>query len=83
MTAAAAATRSIRWKAATSPSGSDVWRTPDALFRALDQEFAFTVDAAADDANAKCDESMVVVFRPYRIGEGHIRTQPTFPGFER
>lgn len=28
-------------------------------------------------------DSMVVVFRPYRIGEGHIRTQPTFPGFDR
>jgi len=177
MMAAAAATRSIRWKAATSPSASEVWRTPDALYRALDQEFDFTIDAAADESNAKCDEffdresdalaqtfgpgarvfcnppygrvlelwvkramigaqehgelwcmvlpartgnrwfhryclphaevrfiqgrlnfakgnvtakrfrapfdSMVVVFRPYRIGEGHIRTQPTFPGFER
>jgi phage N-6-adenine-methyltransferase len=175
MTAAAAATRSIRWKAATSPSRSEVWRTPDALYRALDQEFDFTVDAAADEGNARCDlfiaqesdalavswagerifvnppygralgrwvhkamleaqecgalvvmvlpartgniwfhryclphaeirfirgrlsftvaeragrmrapfDSMVVVFRPYRIGEGHIKAQGTFPGFNR
>lgn len=174
MMAAAAATVSVRWRAATSPSQSVVWRTPDALYRALDQEFAFTVDAAADDGNCQCDryfdkdtdalaqswagervfcnppygrelatwvekgmleaqeqgatvvmvlpartgniwfhryclphaeirfirgrlnfsltgagrsrapfDSMVVVFRPYRIGEGHIRTQPTFPGFDR
>lgn len=27
--------------------------------------------------------SMVVIFRPYRIGEGHIKAQPTFPGFDR
>lgn len=27
--------------------------------------------------------SMIVVFRPWRIGEGHIRAQPTFPGFDR
>lgn len=174
MSAAAAATVSIRWRAATSPSETVVWRTPEALYRALNQEFDFTIDAAADDGNAKCDrfldserdalgirwgdervfcnppygrdldqwvekaaieaqdhgalvvmvlpartgniwfhkwclphgevrfirgrlnfslggahsmrapfDSMVVVFRPYRIGEGHIRTQPTFPGFER
>lgn len=27
--------------------------------------------------------SMVVIFRPWRIGEGTIRAQPTFPGFDR
>lgn len=170
----AAATMSVRWRLVTSPSKRVIWRTPDALFQALDKEFAFTVDAAADDGNTQCDrffdrevdalaqswakervfinppygrelarwvdkavieaqehgalvvmvlpartgnrwfhrcclphaeirfirgrlnytvggecnrpapfDSMVVVFRPYRIGEGHIRTQPTFPGFDR
>jgi phage N-6-adenine-methyltransferase len=171
MMAAAAATFSLRWRAATSPSQTVVWRTPDCLYRALDQEFSFTVDAAADSDNAQCDrffdreadalahpwtghrvfcnppygrdlekwirkaadeaqengalvvmvlpartgnrrfhryvlphaevrfirgrlnfslggagrsrapfDSMVVVFRPYRLGEGHIATQPMFPG---
>lgn len=173
MTAAAAATLSVRWRAATSPSERVVWRTPEALFRALHQEFDFTIDVAADDANAHVDrfldaerdalshtwagervfcnppygrgldawirkavleaqengalvvmvlpartgnawfhryvlphaevrflrgrlnfqlgpiaakkhrapfDSMVVVYRPYRIGEGQIRTQPMFPG---
>lgn len=171
MNAAAAATVSIRWRAATSPSERIVWRTPECLFRALDQEFSFTVDAAADSDNAQCDrffdreadalahpwaghrvfcnppygrdlskwiakaaieaqdngalvvmvlpartgnswfhryvlphaeirfirgrlnfrlggagrkdapfDSMVVIFRPYRIGEGNITAQPMFPG---
>lgn len=31
-----------------------VQRTPDGLYRLLDQEFGFTVDAAASPANAKC-----------------------------
>ncbi|HEV8228972.1 MAG TPA: DNA N-6-adenine-methyltransferase [Candidatus Limnocylindria bacterium] len=31
-----------------------VQRTPDDFFRALDEEFHFTLDAAASDANAKC-----------------------------
>lgn len=170
---AAAATLSVRWRPATSPSQSIVWRTPDALYRALDLEFAFTIDAAADAGNSRCDrrfdretdalgqpwsgervflnppygrdlerwvekaraeaqdngalvvmvlpartgniwfhrhclphaeirfirgrlsytiggesssrapfDSMVVVFRPYRIGEGHVRAQPMFIGFD-
>jgi len=52
---AAAATLSVRWRAATVPSGRVVWRTPEPLYRALDQEFAFTLDAAADDGNSVCD----------------------------
>jgi site-specific DNA-methyltransferase (adenine-specific) len=52
---AAAATVSVRWRAATSISGSEVWRTPEALFRALHQEFDFTLDVAADDGNAVVD----------------------------
>jgi phage N-6-adenine-methyltransferase len=56
MMAAAAATVSMRWRSATSPSQSTVWRTPEALYRALDQEFSFTLDAAADDGNAVCDK---------------------------
>lgn len=173
---AAAATHSRAWRIATSPSKSIIWRTPPALFLALQKEFDFTLDVAADDGNAHVErffdaevdglrqawatervfcnppygrglkewvakgafearengalvvmllpartgnswfhhhclphaeirfirgrlnfaqgnvgtkryrapfDSMVVIFRPYRIGEGHIRTQPTFPGFER
>lgn len=170
----AAATVSIRWRVATSPSQSVIWQTPPALYLALDKEFAFTVDAAADQGNALCDRyfdreadalaqsfagervfcnppygqqltswtqkamtsaqdegalwvlvlpartdvawfhrfvlphaeirfikgrlkftrggqgskdapfaSMVTIFHPWRVGEGHIRAQPVFPGFER
>lgn len=171
--AAAAATVSIRWRAATSPSGNTIWRTPAALYRALDKEFSFTIDVAADAENALVDrfveretdalaiswaeervfcnppygrelerwvakavlesqeqgalvvmvlpartgnrwfhryvlphaeirfirgrlnftlgsvaakkfrapfDSMVVIYRPFRIGEGHISAQPMFPG---
>mgnify|MGYP000859488223 CR=1 FL=1 len=34
---------------------SDEFGTPDWLFKALDEEFIFTVDAAASRANAKCE----------------------------
>lgn len=33
---------------------SDAWRTPDDIFKPLDQIFCFTLDAAADKENAKC-----------------------------
>jgi len=55
MTAAACATLTIRWRTATSPSQATIWRTPEPLFRALDQEFRFTIDVAADDGNAVVD----------------------------
>jgi phage N-6-adenine-methyltransferase len=32
-----------------------IQRTPDGLFRRLDEEFHFTLDAAASDVNAKCE----------------------------
>lgn len=35
-------------------SGKDDWETPDDLFRALDEEFHFQVDVAANRANHKC-----------------------------
>ncbi len=35
--------------------GNPIQRTPDALFRKLDTEFSFTVDAAASAINAKCE----------------------------
>lgn len=55
MMSAAAATVSIRWRVQTTESKSVVWRTPPALFEALNREFDFTIDAAADPGNAKCD----------------------------
>lgn len=55
MMASAAATHSQRWRAATIPSGRVVWRTPEALYLALHQEFDFTIDVAADDGNSVCD----------------------------
>jgi phage N-6-adenine-methyltransferase len=174
MMAAAAATVSVRWRAATSISATEVWQTPPALFMALHQEFDFSIDVAADDGNAVVDryldadrdalrqswagervfanppygrelhrwlekavieaqehgalvvmvlpartgnawfhrhvlphaeirfirgrlnftvggggrknapfDSMVVIFRPFKIGGGTIAAQPTFPGFSR
>lgn len=35
-------------------SGSDEWETPPDLFACLNREFAFTLDAAAASATAKC-----------------------------
>lgn len=35
-------------------SKSDEWETPDDLFRAIDAEFHFTLDACALPSNAKC-----------------------------
>lgn len=32
----------------------DGWRTPDDLFKVLDDEFHFGIDVAADKENAKC-----------------------------
>lgn len=52
---AAAATHSIRWRTQTTPGATDRWHTPEALYMALDREFDFTIDVAADDGNAKCD----------------------------
>lgn len=52
MMSAAAATQSARWRVSTSDSGSTVWATPPALFLALNQEFDFTIDVAADSGNA-------------------------------
>lgn len=55
MMSAAAATTSIRWRASTSPSATERWHTPESLYMALDREFQFTIDVAADSDNAKCD----------------------------
>jgi phage N-6-adenine-methyltransferase len=50
--AAAAATHSVRWRAATSPAQSEVWETPPDLYLTLEREFDFTLDAAAGAKNA-------------------------------
>jgi site-specific DNA-methyltransferase (adenine-specific) len=53
MSAAAAATNAIGWRASTTPAQSVEWGTPPALYLALDREFGFTIDIAADPAMAK------------------------------
>lgn len=35
-------------------SRTDQWATPQAVFDALNSEFGFTLDVAADNSNAKC-----------------------------
>lgn len=52
---AAAATVSIRWRTQTTPGATVRWHTPEALYLALNREFDFTIDVAADADNAKCD----------------------------
>jgi|SRR3954470_796737 len=37
-------------------TGQDVYGTPDNIFKALNSEFNFTLDAAALPENAKCDK---------------------------
>lgn len=51
--ASAAATHALRWHVATLMPGSAEWATPPAIYAALDQEFKFTLDAAAADFNAQ------------------------------
>lgn len=46
---------SPRQRGALLPSGTSEWSTPWPLFKLLDSEFAFTVDAAASPENAKCE----------------------------
>lgn len=40
-------------------AGHDVWHTPPELFRVLDAEFDFEVDAACHDGNALCPFAIV------------------------
>lgn len=42
-------------KSNTKPEHKDTWRTPPELFAALDVEFDFVLDAAADEHNALCE----------------------------
>jgi phage N-6-adenine-methyltransferase len=50
---AAAATHAISWRVSTSPGANVEWGSPPAIYMALDQEFDFTLDAAAGALNAK------------------------------
>lgn len=40
----------------TATEQNDNWRTPDWLYKALDTEFAFDCDAAADETNHLCEK---------------------------
>lgn len=42
-------------KSDTAESDKDLWRTPQALFDALDEEFKFGVDVCATRENSLCD----------------------------
>lgn len=50
---AAAAVRAHTWSVSTRDPSSVEWATPPAIYRALDLEFDFTLDAAAAEGNAK------------------------------
>lgn len=55
---------------------------PHAEVRFIQGRLRFIHAITGDSERAPFD-SMVVVFHPYRIGEGHTKSQPTFPGFPR
>ena len=46
--------------AAAMTSNKDDWETPQSLFDQLDEEFHFTLDAASNDQNAKCEHHYTV-----------------------
>lgn len=48
-----AATMAQTWKVSTTESGATTWGCPEALYRALDQEFRFDIDVAAAVDNTK------------------------------
>ncbi|HEY3439718.1 MAG TPA: DNA N-6-adenine-methyltransferase [Paludibaculum sp.] len=50
----------IRWATLFSSDYQD-WPTPDDLFRILDAEFHFTLDACATPTNAKCEHYYTVL----------------------
>ena len=53
----ATAGNKARWQ---SKRPNPIQRTPDGLFRQLDAEFGFTLDAASSDLNHKCDRYFTV-----------------------
>jgi hypothetical protein len=54
---------------------------PHAEIRFIRGRLNFTIGGGGRK-NAPFD-SMVVVFRPFSVGQGTISAQPTFPGFSR
>lgn len=48
-----AATHAVTWRVGTTPAKHSTWATPPAIYMALDAEFRFDMDAAADAGNAK------------------------------
>jgi hypothetical protein len=56
---------------------------PHAEVRFIRGRLNFTLGGGAKARFRAPFDSMVVVFRPFQRGGGHITTQPTFPGFDR
>lgn len=65
-------------------SGDQGWRTPPALFAALDAEFSFTLDAAADAGNALCarhfDARTNALWQRWDGGGGAVWVNPPYHG---
>lgn len=68
-------------------SQSDLWETPDDLFRRYDRCFDFVLDAAANEVNHKCsrwfgpggevEDALTVDWRPI-LGRGSIWLNPPY-----
>ncbi len=72
-----------KWTAVLYSSDEQKWATPRALFDALDLEFAFELDAAADASNAKCrrylteaDDSLTVEWST--VTDGAVWLNPPY-----
>lgn len=54
------------------PSQSDEWETPPWLFRKLNEEFHFDLDAAASESNRKCEKFLSIdrdgLIRTWTVG---------------
>ena len=63
----------------------DEWRTPDWLFKALDAEFAFDFDAAANAENAKCSKysfSITTDLKAIRAEKVRVFCNPPYSNIE-
>lgn len=62
--------------------GSDSWKTPETVFRPLDEEFHFTLDAAASHENTQCELYLTEEGMYGQLGGGHREKLSKYNGLE-
>lgn len=63
----------------TPAEHKDAWRTPPEIFRALNAEFCFVLDAAASNANSLCDHFITEVQNTLETRWNEV--MPDIPGY--